>query len=77
MMTDLFTTAMAWVQDQGLPEPDSLNLVHGGRVELNYCRDFRDLPAMGWHPSSTGTHSFVEQYAGEVLVSVYAQGVAA
>lgn len=73
MMADLFTTAMAWIQDMGLPEPDSLKLRHGGRIELDYYRDYRDLPGLDFQPSRTGTHAFAEQFAGELLVSVYAQ----
>lgn len=71
MMDDLFTTAMAWIQDQGLPEPDSMNLLHD-RIELSYQRPASDLPAMEWAVSVTGTHEHAELMIGDVLVSVYA-----
>ncbi|RCS81829.1 hypothetical protein [Brachybacterium alimentarium] len=76
MMPDLFTTAMAWIQDQGLPEPDSMKLLHGGRVELDYHRDYHELPSLDFRASKAGTHAFAEQYAGEIFVSVYAQRTA-
>jgi len=70
MMTDLFTTAMAWTQDQGLPEPDSLRLMHD-RIEMDYHRPASDLPEFGWTVSGQMEHA--ELMIGDVLVSIYAQ----
>lgn len=72
MMTDLFTTAMAWIQDQALPEPDSMKLFHD-RIELSYHRPASDLPQFGWVVSVTGAHEHAELMVGDVLVSIYAQ----
>lgn len=72
MMTDLFTTAMAWIQDQGLPEPDSLRLMHD-RIEMDYHRPACDLPEFGWTVSGNGSMEHAELLIGDVLVSIYAQ----
>lgn len=72
MMTDLFTTAMAWIQDQGLPEPDSLRLMHD-RIEMDYHRPACDLPEFGWAVSGNGSMEHAELMIGDVLVSIYAQ----
>lgn len=76
MMTDLFSQAMAWLKDRGLPEPESIKLVHTDylhRVELTYLCPASDLPDLGWSVSRTGAHEFVEIVAGDVLVSIYAE----
>lgn len=72
MMTDLFSTAMAWIQDQALPEPDSMKLLHD-RIDLTYLRPASDLPHLGWAVSVTGAHEHAELMIGDVLVSVYAE----
>lgn len=72
MMTDLFTTAMAWIQDQGLPEPDSLRLMHD-RIEMDYHRPASGLPEFGWTVSGNGSMEHAELMIGDVLVSIYAQ----
>lgn len=72
MMTDLFTTAMVWIQDQGLPEPDSLRLMHD-RIEMDYHRPASDLPEFGWVVSVNGRLEYAELMIGEVRVSIYAQ----
>lgn len=77
MMTDLFTTAMAWIQDKGLPEPDSLRLAHGDRIELNYyTADATALPMLEWSHMGMG-HVKSEHDCGGVLVSVVARTGAA
>ncbi|WP_087484895.1 hypothetical protein [Brachybacterium massiliense] len=79
-MNDLFNIAMAWIQDQGLPEPEGLKLIDAGalhRIELNYLRPVEALPDLGWVPSQHGPHAFAELAVGDVQVSVYAERVAA
>ena len=72
MMTDLFSTAMVWIQDQALPEPDSLRLMHD-RIEMDYYRPASDLPEFGWTVSERGGMEHAELMIGDVLVSIYAQ----
>lgn len=73
MIDDLYATAKAWIQDQGLPEPTGLKLIPGLGINLDYITPGVKLPELPWRDSSDGLFRVYQEDLDGVRVSVFAK----